>query len=461
MILTINDLGVVKQCQIDLNKRFLLFCGRNSTGKTYVSYALHALLYDDSMSVLDSYKDIIQQIRQSDSFKVTKDDIQTWLDEKCKSVVSRSGSVFGISDATKNKLFKNFSMSVEFSDEDFARMLEIPFQAMMKEQEENYWKVTKQPSSDTVHIESNVEKDSWLNGSIRFVSLMTAIFRKFAFGNAGNARMLTVERNSIYTFKTELSLSRNELIDRIQQQANHSGLDVIDMLNSSSRRYPLAVRNSLRVANDLENVQKFDGQYSGIADMIESELLDGEVSMTKNGDVEFHSKRMSKSSRLPFHLSSSIVKTMASLVIYLRHIANVGDTLIIDEPEMNFHPDVQVLLARIFAIMSSRGLKMVVSTHSDYIIRELNNLIMASALIKKHKFDAASKMGYNEEMCIDNHDVSVLCFEYSGKKRVKVRPLSVDMDGFAVDSIDSTISDQNERANALYDELHDEDERQA
>ena len=32
---------------------------------------------------------------------------------------------------------------------------------------------------------------------------------------------------------------------------------------------------------------------------------------------------------------------------------------------------------------------------------------------------------------------------------------------FAVDSIDSTISDQNERANALYDELHDEDERQA
>ena len=115
MILTINDLGVVKQCQIDLNKRFLLFCGRNSTGKTYVSYALHALLYDDSMSVLDSYKDIIQQIRQSDSFKVTKDDIQAWLDEKCKSVISRSGSVFGISDATKNKLFKNFSMSVEFS----------------------------------------------------------------------------------------------------------------------------------------------------------------------------------------------------------------------------------------------------------------------------------------------------------------------------------------------------------
>lgn len=458
MILTINDLGVVKQCQIDLNKRFLLFCGKNSTGKTYVSYALHAFLYDESMFVLDSYKDIIQQIGESESFKATKNDIQAWLDKKCQSVVSQSGSIFGISDITKKKLFKNFSMSVEFSDEDFAHILETQFQTLLKEQGENYWKVTKKSSSDEIHIETNVEKNAWLKSSIRFVSLMTTIFRKLVFGNTSNVRMLTVERNSIYTFKTELSLSRNELIDRIQQQVDHSELDVLDMLNSSSRRYPLAVRNSLRVANDLENVQKNDSQYSYIADMIESELLDGEVSMTKNGDVEFHSKRMSKTSRLPFHLSSSIVKTMASLVIYLRHIANVGDTLIVDEPEMNFHPDVQVLLARIFAIMSSKGLKIVVSTHSDYIIRELNNLIMASALLRNNKFDVVSDMGYSKEMCLDNNYISVLYFEFSGKKSVKVRPLSVDMDGFAVDSIDSTISDQNDRANTLYDELHGENE---
>ena len=96
MILTINDLGVVKQCQIDLNKKFLLFCGRNSTGKTYVSYALHAFLYDESMFELDCYKEIVRQIRESGSFKVTKDDIQAWLDKKCKSVVSQSGSIFGI-----------------------------------------------------------------------------------------------------------------------------------------------------------------------------------------------------------------------------------------------------------------------------------------------------------------------------------------------------------------------------
>lgn len=459
MILNIYDLGAVKQCQIDLNKKFMLFCGRNSTGKTYVSYVLHAFLYDESLYVSDYYQAIIEQIRETGSFKVTKSNIQTWLDYKCQTIINQTGSIFGISDVTKNKLFKKFTISAEFTDDDFARMLENPIQTMMKEQGKNFWKINKKALSDTIQIESNVDVDIWLNkASIRFVSLLTKLFRQLAFGNTNIARMLTVERNSIYTFKTELSLSRNELIDRIQQQADRSELDVIDMLNNSSRRYPQSVRNSLRVANDLENVQKFDSPYSNVADMIETNLLDGEVSMTKNGDVEFHSKRMLKSSKLPFHLSSSIVKTMASLVIYLRHIAKTGDTLIVDEPEMNFHPDVQVILARIFAILSSRGLNIVISTHSDYIIRELNNLIMAKALLEKKKFDAATQMGYTEEMCIDSNDISVLYFDHYGKKNVRVSPLVVDMDGFAVNSIDSTISNQNERANTLYDELHDEND---
>lgn len=109
---------------------------------------------------------------------------------------------------------------------------------------------------------------------------------------------------------------------------------------------------------------------------------------------------MAKNRRLPFHLSSSIVKTMASLVIYLRHIARIGDVLIIDEPEMNFHPDVQVVLARIFAILATRGLRIVVSTHSDYIIRELNNLIMADAIYSRGDESPINELGYQKDMLL-------------------------------------------------------------
>lgn len=214
-----------------------------------------------------------------------------------------------------------------------------------------------------------------------------------------DVRMLTVERNSIYTFKTELSLSRNELIDHIQQ-SDGSEFDIFDILNKSSRRYPQAVRRSLQIANDLENVQKYDSKFAPVAELIEKDLLMGEVNMTKNGDVEFHAENMAKNRRLPFHLSSSIVKTMASLVIYLRHIARIGDVLIIDEPEMNFHPDVQVVLARIFAILATRGLRIVVSTHSDYIIRELNNLIMADAIYSRGDESPINELGYQKDMLL-------------------------------------------------------------
>lgn len=458
MILSIENLGVIKQAQIDLSKKFILFCGRNSTGKTYASYVLQAFLYDNSVLNLKCYKDIADQLKKTGSFEVKKEFIQEWLDETCQTVKSQTGSIFGISDATSNKLFKKLQLSTIYSEEDFNKSLATKIDGGMKEGN-LFWKITKQQDNNFVQIDSNIDTTTWIDpNSIRFDSLICRILRQLAFGKLASVRMLTVERNSIYTFKTELSLSRNELIDRIQQQSDHSEIDILDMLNSSSRRYPQAVRSSLRIANDLENVQKHDSPYSLIADMLEQDLLKGEVSMTKNGDVEFHAQNMPKTNRLPFHLSSSIVKTMASLVIYLRHIAMPGDMLIIDEPEMNFHPDVQVLLARIFAMLSSRGLQIVASTHSDYIVREMNNLIMAKALQKKGHLDTIHEMGYQDDMLLDYEDVSVLFFEYAGKKSVKVSPIKVDEDGFSVSTIDSTINEQNEHAMTLYDALHEEEE---
>lgn len=455
MILSIENLGVIKQAQIDLSKKFILFCGRNSTGKTYASYVLQAFLYDNSVFKLKCYDDIADQLRNNGSFEIKQEYIQEWLDATCKTVTEQTGSIFGISDATSNKLFKKLQLSTIFSEDDFSQSLASKIDGGMKEGN-LLWKITKLEKENLVHIDGNMDTNAWIEpSSIRFGNLICRILRQLAFGRQASVRMLTVERNSIYTFKTELSLSRNELIDRIQQQSDHSEIDILDMLNSSSRRYPQAVRSSLRIANDLENVQKHDSPYAEIADLLEQDLLKGEVSMTKNGDVEFHSQNMPKTNRLPFHLSSSIVKTMASLAIYLRHIAQPGDTLIIDEPEMNFHPDVQVLLARIFAMLSSKGLQIVVSTHSDYIVRELNNLIMAKALQKKGKLEPIQDLGYQENMLLDDNDVSVLFFEYSGKKSVKVTPIKVDEDGFSVSTIDSTINEQNEHAMALYDALHE------
>ena len=354
-------------------------------------------------------------------------------------------------------IFSDFNLSVDFSDNDYQNTIANTVINTQMTDGLYVWKIEKNAGDFQVRVESNVDDSSIMTtDSFRFANLLCNIFRNLTFGKDSGVRMLTVERNSIYTFKTELSLSRNELIDRIQSQSVKSEIDILDIINSSSRRYPLAVRSSLRVANDLENVQKAESPYAEVSRLIEVDILGGEVSMTKNGDVEFRAKSMLKSKRLPFHLSSSIVKTMASLVIYLRHMARPSDTLIIDEPEMNFHPDVQVVLARIFAVLVNNGLKVVVSTHSDYIVREFNNLIMAGAIAAKGDMDTVATLGYTPDMLIKKDELSVLLFNLVKKNTVNTTSLEIDDEGFAVESIDDTIQKQNITAETLYAKLYSE-----
>lgn len=455
MILTIDNLGSVKSARIDLSKKLILFCGRNSTGKTYVSYILHAFLTDGKVFKLDCAESIARQILEKRSFEIEKKCIDEWLSKNCQEVMNQLGSVFAISDSTKEKLFSDFNLSVDFSDDDYQNTIANTVINAQMTDGQYVWKIEKKAGEEQVRVECNVDDSSvMISESFRFANLLCNIFRDLTLGKDSGVRMLTVERNSIYTFKTELSLSRNELIDRIQSQSDKSELDIIDIINSSSRRYPLAVRSSLRVANDLENVQKADSPYAEVSRQIEEDILGGEVSMTKNGDVEFRAKSMLKSKRLPFHLSSSIVKTMASLVIFLRHMARPSDTLIIDEPEMNFHPDVQVVLARIFAILVNRGLKVVVSTHSDYIVREFNNLIMAGAISAKGDMDTVAMLGYTPDMLIQKDELSVLLFKLVKRKTVNTVSLEIDDEGFAVESIDDTIQRQNITAETLYAKLY-------
>ena len=67
---------------------------------------------------------------------------------------------------------------------------------------------------------------------------------------------------------------------------------------------------------------------------------------------------------------------MLDIGFYLRHMAMPGDLLMIDEPELNLHPENQLRIARLFSQLVNIGIKIFVTTHSDYIIKELNTLIV-------------------------------------------------------------------------------------
>ncbi len=455
MIAEISYLGAIRKAVVDLQKPLTLFCGPNSTGKTYLSYLLYAILENGDYVESKGLDKIVKYFSEHKEFTISKELVEGFIQDVATSMKSNLGSIFGIGDTAVDKLFSQFELSLILSEGDYERIIEFPCRLISKNGEKEIG-IVKDASSDKVIYQINGETSGIERDSLVELRLMiNHFFRLLCFRNSGGVRMLTVERNSIYTFKTELSLGRNELIDRIQQKSGRSELDILDIVNSSSRRYPLAVRSSLRIANDLDNVQKFNSPYYNIAELIEKGILQGEVKITRTGDVEFISDKVGKTKHLPIHLTSSIVKTMSSLVIYLKHIARKGDLLIIDEPEMNFHPNVQISLLRIFTILTKLDLRIIISTHSDYMIRELNNLIMAGTIYKKDA-QLVKELGYEESMLLNKNDIAVKYFNYGRLKRLlDVVDVKVEDDGFAIESIDNTINEQNRITETLFDRLQE------
>ena len=453
MIAEISYLGAIRKAVVDLQKPLTLFCGPNSTGKTYLSYLLYAVLENNNYVESKSLDKIVKHLSEHKEFTLHRELVESFIQDVASNIKTNLGSIFGIGDIAVSKLFSQFNLSLTLSEGDFERIIKLPCRLISKNGDREIG-IIKEASSDKIIYQINEENSTIERNSLMGLRLMiNHFFRLLCFRNIGGVRMLTVERNSIYTFKTELSLGRNELIDRIQQKSGRSELDILDMVNSSSRRYPLAVRSSLRIANDLENIQKINSPYYKIAELIEKGILQGNVKITRNGDVEFISDKAGKTKHLPIHLASSIVKTMSSLVIYLKHIARKGDLLIIDEPEMNFHPNVQISLMRIFAILSKLDLRIIISTHSDYMIREVNNLIMAGTIYPKDP-QLIQVLGYEENMLLNKNNIAVKYFNYGKlKKLLDVVDIKVEDEGFAIESIDNTINDQNRITETLYDRL--------
>jgi len=83
---------------------------------------------------------------------------------------------------------------------------------------------------------------------------------------------------------------------------------------------------------------------------------------------------------LNMHAATSLVRSLAGLDVYLKHFCNDGDLVVIDEPEMNAHPDAQLMIMELLAILANKGVTVVITTHSPYIVDHLNNLIEASQL---------------------------------------------------------------------------------
>ncbi len=92
---------------------------------------------------------------------------------------------------------------------------------------------------------------------------------------------------------------------------------------------------------------------------------------------------------LPLSQASSLTTQMIPLVLYLRHYATPGSTIIIEEPEAHMHPAMQVRFMTAIARIVDAGVRVLMTTHSEWILSALANIVRASELSDRRPEDLA------------------------------------------------------------------------
>ena len=121
----------------------------------------------------------------------------------------------------------------------------------------------------------------------------------------------------------------------------------------------------------------------------------------------------------------------------------------IDEPELNIHPENQREIARLLARLVNAGLNIVISTHSDYIVRELNSLIMLSG-DKNQKL--RTKYGYDKNEVLSIEQVGAYLYD-----KQTITPFDITPeDGIYATTFDEVIGDINTTNDDIYYSLEEQ-----
>lgn len=446
MEIRIKHLGNICKADIKLNN-LMIFTGESNSGKTYLNYLLYALLdqkyiYGNSQI----FKDIVKANRDIGLYEFSLID---FLNENQQTILSNFKYSFknslGRFFSTSQDMFQNFE--IDFNSKDIFNVEKFISKAIDEKKTigkgEIVCEIIKKENTEIVSI---VFQNTKAPNDI-IVSFIEEVILKFLLGAFyHNAFILPAERSGLSLFYQELNIKRNALINNLQKNQINT-VDVIKDLIIS--KYPQPIADFIEFLNSTQYLKKSKSDLSNIANFLHSDIVGGKYKVDKDGIVFLPYKTKYKSNnfqdKIDLHLTSSTVKTFFSLSFYIMHMAKPDDILIIDEPELNLHPDNQRKTARLIAKLVNRGIRVILSTHSDYIIRELNNLIMLNEDFPS-KSSLCNKYKYKEDEFLDSNKINA----YFVKDGELIELENNSKEGIISTSFDEVINNLNSSSDDIY-----------
>ncbi|MGE8542189.1 AAA family ATPase [Acinetobacter sp. ANC 3813] len=446
---SIKNLGNLEEGKIEV-KPLTLLCGPNNTGKTWVMYTLYGFLNNRDINNLTGVDQIVISLKENGLWEF---DLEEWLNENFKNTLKsiektikhKLPSIFN----SENSLFENSVFSWEVSLKDIIernKSEHFEFEFSLGSKQIPAFKALKEKDSHIISM--TLIKD--LPKEILSDVISSLIYDYLLGKNAQDqtAFLIPAERNGLHLFYRELSSRRTALLHHASRDELDLHLLLKDVLGS---KYAKPIADYIDWLNDLTNIKKGaeKTKYHDLAEEVKK-LIGGKYNIDAEGNITFVPKKKRGGPTAPkmdLHLSSSTAKSLFGLWFYLEYQAKENSILMIDEPELNLHPSNQRLVARLIAKMVNKGLKIVISTHSDYFVRELNSLIMLgenngnqvvkNQILKKYSID--------NESLLTKDQIGAYVFECG-----LLKSMEVNQEGIIATTFDEQINLLNDSSDDIY-----------
>ena len=486
MKLKVTNLGGLKHAEVDV-KPLTVFIGPNGTHKTWVAYCLYGLLSTLSLRSFGTFLDRAKA--EGDETAYLTDVLAGKAEVLAKEIIAAVphdayDRIVARSDLT---LRVPASVSFELSGNDISSILSTSassFDESMVSLEIARDEIVDSRSAGNTALGIHLGQSVLLFRSLpddnvlgifpvtgldlaEVKQLVESVLLRFTLSLVNEVIPLPVERAAHLALYRFLDSSRSTTIQRVAE--------AIDELGKSSRlparlsvtlRYRLLniLVDQLRVKLPrpqldflgLLSAAEFgptppiprDQAFSSIRSLLESAILEGEVSF---GDKRELGYAMPGGRTLDLHVASSLVRSVAALDLFLNHgMIRPGDVIVIDEPEMNAHPEAQIQLTELLAILVNRGVRVVVTTHSPYIMDHIGNLTKASGLTGSSRDNIVSQLKLKSpDALLPPSSVAAYLFQGDDSGSVSVQSVMSE-DGIADWS---TFGDESEYLSTLFDQI--------
>ena len=456
-----QNLGAIDNAKVQLAP-LTIICGRNNTGKTYLTYAIHVLLSQWRRLIdwkISSEEMIALRKEGSISIDMNKRFVSDWDKIREKASKKWKESLFQALAAPKDR-FQSTELSFEFVLD--GRWETRSFKKDFRSQEgKPLFSVEKPKDSSVIELvalkgESTMDFPIYALEDFVTQALLEAVLDPFI----PSVFTVSTERTGVIAFKEELNLTKNNIVTLLtkMEAGKETQLHPGKLFEAVYRQgYPLPVEDNIQFVNKFGSLENQVGPLFGQHPILGADfekIAGGLYGTDKDGVTRFVPNGMT--TKLQLSEASSAARSLIVFWYWLKTQASSGAMLLIDEPELNLHPENQRAFARLLAKLVNLGVKVLITTHSDTIVREFNTLIM---LARPDVQAVRDKFTYSQDEHLKPDDVRLYVANGRGKTKKGHTKKSVQTTlecfepdpklGLAADIFDETIIEMGKVQDAL------------